>query len=93
VQAETRFKERFLHKLKQIPKLWYVKVQMVATKGIPDVLICHKGLFIAVELKVGNNKATKLQQFTLDKIKEAGGNIWIVNEQNEKEFLTFLEAL
>ena len=30
--------------------------------GIPDIIACYKGRFIAVECKAGNNKPTRLQE-------------------------------
>mgnify|MGYP003352088424 CR=1 FL=1 len=29
--------------------------------GVPDILVCHKGKFIAIECKAGKNKPTALQ--------------------------------
>lgn len=42
-------------------------------RGISDWLICYKGRFIAIELKVGNNTATDLQKEFLDEVRAAGG--------------------
>jgi hypothetical protein len=92
-QPETRFKIKVQAELKKFPNLWFVKIQMVATRGIPDILICYKGLFIAAELKVGKNKLTELQQFTLDKITNAGGKSWTVTPTNLKDFLDYLKSL
>lgn len=41
--------------------------------GVPDLLCCFKGRFIAIELKYGNNKASKLQAHRITKIQKAGG--------------------
>lgn len=43
------------------------------TKGVPDILLCVCGQFVAIELKVGNNKLTDLQKHILYSIKKAGG--------------------
>ena len=48
------------------------------TAGIPDIIVCHKGRFIALEAKVGKNKPTKLQAATIDQIKRAGGTAAVV---------------
>ena len=42
-------------------------------KGVPDIIACYKGRFIAIECKAGKNKTTKLQQLELAKIKHMGG--------------------
>jgi len=93
VQAETRFKEKVIKHLKEFEDLWFVKVQMVATRGIPDILICYKGFFIAAELKVGKNKLDSLQAYNLDKIRKAKGVAWTVYPENLKEFLNYLRNL
>ncbi len=41
--------------------------------GISDWLICVGGIFVAMELKVGNNELTMKQEIFLRDIKEAGG--------------------
>ena len=41
--------------------------------GIPDIIICHKGRFIALEVKNATGKASKLQQVRLEAIRDNGG--------------------
>ncbi len=48
------------------------------TVGIPDIIVCHRGRFIALEAKVGKNKPTKLQAATIDIIRQAGGTAAVV---------------
>ena len=49
--------------------------------GIPDIIGCHRGAFIAIECKAGKNKPTALQCAEMVKIDRAGGlSIW-VNEE------------
>ncbi|MFV0534018.1 MAG: hypothetical protein ACK5MR_10235 [Cumulibacter sp.] len=43
------------------------------TAGIPDLVICYKGIFLALELKVGYNKASELQLIHLERINAAEG--------------------
>ena len=54
---------------------WYVKTWSngVQRSGIPDLLICWKGRFIALELKAENGRASELQKHEVMKIKESGG--------------------
>jgi hypothetical protein len=40
--------------------------------GIPDLFILYRGVFAAIELKVGKNKATRLQIHTLERLSNAG---------------------
>ena len=52
---------------------YVIKTSDRFTAGIPDILICMEGRFIALELKVGKNKPTKIQDYHLRKIRKAGG--------------------
>jgi hypothetical protein len=60
--------------------------------GVPDILICHKGRFIAVECKAGRGKVTALQQHNIDSIKQAGGVALVINESNVDEIKLLLEV-
>lgn len=48
------------------------------TAGIPDIIVCHRGRFIALEAKVGKNQPTKLQAVTVEQIRKAGGTAAVV---------------
>lgn len=50
--------------------------------GVPDIVCCYRGVFIAIECKAGNNKPTPLQEAEMDKIKKAQGFVLVVNETN-----------
>ena len=41
--------------------------------GIPDLLICVNGYFVAVEVKGDRGKPSELQLYNIGKINEAGG--------------------
>ncbi|MFI3165316.1 MAG: VRR-NUC domain-containing protein [Bacillota bacterium] len=53
------------------------------TAGIPDIIVCYKGRFIAFECKVGTNKPTVLQAITIKKILKAGGYALVVRTVGE----------
>ena len=50
--------------------------------GIPDLICCLQGRFIAVEAKAGRGKPTLLQLKALRQIDEAGGLALVINETN-----------
>ena len=50
--------------------------------GVPDVVCCYRGYFVAIECKAGNNKPTPLQEAEMRKIREAQGSTLVVNEDN-----------
>lgn len=78
-KPETVFKERVLRDLKTLPLCWFSKIQQVAINGTPDILLCLNGIFIAIELKKdAKSKTSKLQDYNLQKIREAGGLSFVV---------------
>ena len=46
---------------------------MYGTAGIPDVIACVNGRFVAFEVKTPTGKLTRLQEITIEKIRAAGG--------------------
>lgn len=61
--------------------------------GIPDFVCCWNGTFIGIETKAGKNKPTALQQLELDRIVEAGGMSFVVNEDNFPKFEAHLRGI
>lgn len=84
VQAETFFQQRIQ---KEIEKRggYCVKQHgsMIASVGIPDLLICYKGYFIAIEAKVDNNTPSRAQGVNLRNIRKAGGFTAVVWDMDE----------
>jgi Holliday junction resolvase len=50
--------------------------------GVPDVVCCYKGKFLAFECKAGKNKCTPLQLKEIDAIGMAGGEAYVIKEDN-----------
>jgi Holliday junction resolvase len=50
--------------------------------GIPDIIGCLDGCFIAIECKAGKGTTTALQERELTRIQNAGGYALVVNETN-----------
>lgn len=50
--------------------------------GVPDVVCCVKGKFLAIECKAGKNVATVLQEREMNNIRVAMGHAMVVNEDN-----------
>lgn len=48
--------------------------------GIPDIIACHKGRFLAIECKAGYNKTTPLQEREIAAINKAGGAAMVIRE-------------
>lgn len=50
--------------------------------GIPDIIGCYNGRFIAIECKAGKGTTTALQERELSRIREARGFAYVANEHN-----------
>lgn len=53
--------------------------------GIPDCIVCYKGLFLGIEFKAGSNSTTALQERELMNITKAGGSAMVVREDTLDE--------
>ena len=71
--------------LKTIDGLYFFKEHggLYGTAGVPDIICCYKGLFIAFEVKAESGKATVLQDATIKRIRKAGGIAEIVRSVDE----------
>jgi Holliday junction resolvase len=61
--------------------------------GIPDIIACYRGQFIAVECKAGKNTTTALQRRELLAIQDAGGYQLVTNESNINQLEAVLQQL
>ena len=50
--------------------------------GVPDIIACVNGFFLAIECKAGTNKPTALQVREIEAIRKAGGVAIVANEEN-----------
>lgn len=54
--------------------------------GIPDLLCCVHGKFVAVEVKATRGKPSELQLWNVKKIKESGGIAVVLYPKDFEEF-------
>jgi len=87
--SETRIKEKVLAFLKaEYPKAWVYKAADRWTSGIPDLLMCVDGRFVAIELKAGKNQPTKIQKYVIESICASGGRATVCRSVEEvKNFM------
>ena len=81
--------------LKTVPNCfsWKEHGGMYGTAGIPDIICCYCGRFVAFEVKTETGKLTKLQESTIRKIKEAKGQAFKVTSVEEvKQILEYMEV-
>ena len=77
--TEKNLQKRVMKYLKSIPDCFTTTITPgpYGKRGISDLLICYKGRFIAIELKVKGNKPTALQTAYLDNVEGAGGEAYV----------------
>ena len=90
-KPETILKEKVLEELREIKNSYWVKIQQVSIKGIPDILGTINGRFIALELKKDEKeKANKLQEYVLHEIDKAGGIALVIHPTNFDEVKNYI---
>lgn len=65
---------------------------MFSKVGVSDLLVCYKGFFIALELKVGEYQPDPLQISYLQKIRDAGG-FGLILRDNIQELMVLLSCI
>jgi len=61
--------------------------------GIPDIVCCARGKFLAIECKAGTNKPTALQLREIALIQKAKGYAFVINEDNIEELHTTIKEI
>lgn len=79
-RLESAITKDICNYLKTLDKCFFWKEHggMYGTAGIPDIIICYKGRFVALEVKRPKGKLTKLQEKTIKDIRAAGGKAYVV---------------
>lgn len=81
--------------LKTVPLCfcWKEHGGMYGTAGLPDIICCVGGRFIAFEVKTPSGKLTKLQETTIRKIRAAKGEAFkVTSVEDVKTILDTLEV-
>lgn len=86
---ENKVKKKCTDLLTQYGAYWFFPVMGgYGRSGIPDIIVCHRGRFLAIECKAGYNKPTPLQEREIAAIHKAGGAAMVVREDT----IDFLET-
>lgn len=84
---ESDLVSKCMNAIRMIPETfcWKEHGGIYGTAGIPDIIVCAKGRFVALEVKLpgGRYGATALQQKTIRDIQEAGGAAAVVRSVDE----------
>lgn len=80
---EKKVKDKVVKILKQHGVYYfYAATHGFGRSGVPDLVCCHNGHFLAIECKAGKGKTTALQDIELAAIQAAGGTAMVINENN-----------
>lgn len=93
--AEKNFENKIKNYLK-LRGAWFVKYWAGAafTKaGVPDILACVGGFFVAIEVKAENGKPSELQLRNIELIKRAGGFAFVLYPSAFDQFKNFIDGL
>ena len=61
--------------------------------GVPDFVVCYRGVFVAIETKSGDEQPTLLQKRNLADIIKRGGVAIVINEYNLKDLNEVFDKL
>ncbi len=75
--------------------IWHVKffANAYTARGVPDILACVNGRFVAIEVKSSTGKPTALQVHTCKQITASGGIAVIVHPNSFGELCRVIDAL
>jgi hypothetical protein len=93
-KPETKLKEKVKKDLKTLEGVWSVKTQQVSLRGTPDLLLCVRGFFFAIELKKDAKvKVDPLQSHKLKQIIACGGAAAVVTPTNWPEVFEAIKKM
>lgn len=81
---EAKVKDKIVNILK-FHEAWYCfpATRGMGRSGVPDILVCHRGSFIGIEVKRdAKHLPTKLQEHELFKLQQSGGWACVIHEGN-----------
>lgn len=61
--------------------------------GVPDLLACVNGVFVAIEVKAQNGKASELQLYNIEQIRKAGGVAIVLYPNQFGEFKQLVDKI
>jgi Holliday junction resolvase len=82
---EKRVKNKVVELLKQYGIYYFYPVSGGFGKsGVPDIICCHKGKFVGIEVKsdMKKNRPTALQEKHLSEIRACGGVALVIDAHN-----------
>ena len=69
---------------------YVIKVISASKAGVHDIIGCYEGIFFSIEVKTPStcNNVSKLQEYNMDMVRQAGGHSMVAwNVEQVEEFL------
>lgn len=90
--------KNFENKIKKFLKdrgCWYVKyfANRNTRAGVPDILACVNGCFVAIEVKAENGKPSELQKWNVEQIQKSQGYAVILYPNQYNDFAAMIDAI
>lgn len=83
-QPEARLQRKIQDVLRQAGAFVFkVHGSQHMMSGLPDLIVCYRGRFIGMEVKMPGNKPSKIQHLRARAIKDADGFCFVVHSTNE----------
>lgn len=91
---ESRVKARVVAVLKGRGIYYFYPMSYgMGRSGVPDLVCCANGRFLAIECKANGKKPTAIQEAEIALIRRAGGTVLVINENNIGELEAALQEL
>lgn len=93
--AEKQFENKIKDFLKE-QGAWHIKYwagSKFTKEGVPDILCCINGYFVGIEVKAQNGRASPLQLYNIQEIRNAGGFAFVLYPSGYEKFKRFVMDL
>lgn len=85
INNEIDFKQKAANAIKEEygDEVWYYLPSDRFRRGVPDIILCFFGYFVAIELKMQNSRevnGSPMQQYNLSKIQLANGFSFVATD-------------
>jgi hypothetical protein len=92
--GEKNFENKIKKHIESVDGYWVKYFANRMTKvGIPDLLTCVNGYFLAVEVKAQNGRPSELQIYNIEKIRKSGGFGVILKPSDYDKFVRLTSCL
>ena len=84
MKREAAIQAEILRYLRSLGTLcWVIKAAICNERGVPDLLCCYRGRFVAFEVKTGKGRISGPQRVQLDRIRTARGRAVVVRSRGD----------